>query len=263
MHFRATHPIAAAAGSPDRPLNRLSGTRSAWARFWRDKADAFPAGAPDAPAGLSSARSEKMARLEAALFVADGASSTRRLAQFAMLADTAEVRDLIERLNAAYDQTASPFRVERVAAGYQLLTRPQYADWLNRIHRRQTALKLSPPAMETLTIIAYRQPIKRVDVEAIRGVQSAEIIKQLMERGLVKIGGEEDSLGRPYLYITTRKFFELFGLRTLDDLPNAEGLRRREETPQPEAPATIELPTAADAEDPDPDQDAESAGDAA
>lgn len=81
--------------------------------------------------------------------------------------------------------------------------------------------------METLTIVAYRQPITRADIEAIRGVQCSEILKLLMERGLVKIGGEDDSLGRPYLYITTRMFLELFGLRTLDDLPSAAELRLR------------------------------------
>lgn len=174
----------------------------------------------------SATRTEKMARLEAALFVATNPLSTRRLTMFATLADAAEVRKLIEELNRAYDETDSSFRIERVASGYQLLTRPMYAEWLHRIHRRQTALKLSPPAMETLTIVAYRQPIKRVDIEAIRGVQSAEILKQLMERNLVRIGGEEDSLGRPYLYVTTRQFLELFGFRNLDDLPMADSLRK-------------------------------------
>ena len=84
-------------------------------------------------------------------------------------------------------------------------------------------------------IIAYRQPVTRADVEAVRGVQSAEMIKQLMERGLVRICGEEDTLGRPYLYDTTRQFLEVFGLRSLDDLPMAERLRRKQpEPPEPE-----------------------------
>ena len=168
---------------------------------------------------------EKLARLEAALFVASEALSTRKLVQFALLADVAEARTLIDRLNEEYDRGGSAFRAERVATGYRLLTRPVFARWLNRLHHRQSQLQLSPPAMETLTIIAYRQPIKRVDVESIRGVQSAEMIKHLMERGLVRIAGEEDSLGRPYLYGTTRLFLETFGLRTLDDLPRAKELR--------------------------------------
>lgn len=170
-------------------------------------------------------RTDKMARLEAALFVANGAVSVKQLVQWATLVDPKETLQLIDELNIAYDRIDSSFRIERVATGYQLLTRSRYAEWLNRIHHRQTALQLSAPAMETLTIIAYCQPMKRVDIEAIRGVQSAEMIKQLMERELVRIGGEEDSLGRPYLYETTRLFLEHFGLKSLNDLPMADTLR--------------------------------------
>lgn len=171
-------------------------------------------------------RDPKMARLEAALLIAEGALSTRRLAQLATLIDAAEAGRLIERLNNAYDRTGSAFLIERVASGYQMMTRPVFARWLDKLHRRQSQLKLSPPAMETLTIVAYRQPVTRADVEQIRGVQCAEMLKQLMERGLVRIAGHDDTLGRPYLYATTRAFLEMFGLRTLADLPMADRLRR-------------------------------------
>jgi segregation and condensation protein B len=166
-----------------------------------------------------------MARLEAVLLVADGPLSPRRLAQLATLADATEARTLISRLNAAYEQAGTPFRVERVAAGYRLFTLPQFAFWLGKLHHREAELKLSPPSLETLTIIAYRQPMTRADVEAIRGVQCSEMIKQLMDRGLVRIGGEHDSLGRPFLYETTRKFLETFGLRDLEELPLGDRLR--------------------------------------
>jgi segregation and condensation protein B len=175
---------------------------------------------------LFEARTPKLARLEAALFVADSPLSPRKLAQFAALAGVKEVRDLIDELNDSYDHTDSPYRIERVATGFQMLTLPRYAPWLDRLHHRQTQLKLSPPMLETLSIVAYRQPATRADIEAVRGVQSAELLKQLMEKGLVKIVGEDDSLGRPYLYGTTRAFLERFGLTTLDDLPQAETLRR-------------------------------------
>lgn len=171
-------------------------------------------------------RSSKLARLEAALFVADQAFTARRLAQLATLADAAEVRELIRGLNAAFDADQSAFRIEEVASGYRLLTRPEFSPWLSKLHERQARVRLSPAAMETLTIIAYRQPIIRADVEAIRGVQASEMIKQLMERGLVRISGEDDSLGRPYLYSTTRTFLEEFGLQSLDKLPMADDLRR-------------------------------------
>ncbi len=174
-------------------------------------------------------RTPKMARLEGVLLVAGGPLSLRKLVQFATLADPTEAGKLIEQLNLAYDRSGSPFRVERVATGYQLLTRPEYAYWLQKLHQRQTALKLSPPALETLTILAYRQPMTRADLESLRGVQCTEILKMLMERGLVRIAGEDNTLGRPFLYETTRKFLETYGLRSLDDLPDAGQLRRKRE----------------------------------
>ncbi len=158
--------------------------------------------------------------------MADSAMSTRRLAQLATLASPAEVRQLIERLNRIYDSGESAFHIERVATGFQLLTRPEFSMWLDRLSNRQVQLKLSTRALETLSIVAYRQPITRADIETIRGVQSTDILRHLMERGLVRIGGEEESLGRPYLYETTRRFLELFGLTDLDDLPNAVLLRK-------------------------------------
>jgi segregation and condensation protein B len=175
----------------------------------------------DAP----NARSPKHARLEAALIVAPNPLTLRRLMQFASLASVPEARQLLRDLDAMYRHSGSAFRIEKLATGYRLYTRPEFAAWLDRIHHRQTRLKLSPPMMETLTIIAYRQPITRADVEAVRGVQSTEIIKHLMERGLVKITGNDDSLGRPFLYGTTRQFLEQFGIAGLEDLPNADQLR--------------------------------------
>jgi segregation and condensation protein B len=170
-------------------------------------------------------RDRKAARVEAVLFVSDTAVSARRLAQLATLADSSEAARIVNELNAAYDGDGSSFRIERAANGFLLLTRPVYAHWLGRVHQRQSAMKLSPPALETLTVVAYRQPITRADIESVRGVQSTEMLKQLMDRGLVRIGGEDNSLGRPYLYETTRRFLEVFGLRGLDDLPLADHLR--------------------------------------
>ena len=195
-----------------------------WWFFVRSERRSQSASEDDAAVPLR--RTAKMARLEAVLFVADAAISTRRLAQLATLADASEARSLIESLNIAYGQTGCAFKIERVATGYRLLTRAEFAFWLDKLHHRQSALKLSPPAMETLAIIAYRQPIVRADVEAIRGVQCAEMLKHLMDRGLVRIAGEDDSLGRPYLYETTRRFLEIFGLQNLDDLPMSQRLRR-------------------------------------
>ena len=185
-------------------------------------------------------RSPKMARVEAVLVVSDAAISAKRLAQLATLADVFEARELIDKLNRAYELDGSAFRIERVASGFRLLTIPAYAFWLGKLHQRTAELRLTPPALETLAIVAYRQPITRVDIEKIRRVQCSDMLKQLMERGLVRIGGEEDSLGRPFLYETTRQFLELFGLANLDALPMAESLRKPKATlttkPEPESP---------------------------
>ena len=146
--------------------------------------------------------------------------------------------------------------------GYQLLTRPPFSPWLDKLHQRQNELKLSSPAMETLTIVAYQQPITRADVEAVRGVQCAEMLKQLLERGLVRICGEEDTLGRPYLYDTTKKFLELFGLRSLDDLPMASKLRKKPkppEEPKPEPGESVEEAEPAEAVEPEAEEDVEDA----
>ena len=185
-------------------------------------------------------RTRKMARLEAVLLVADEAMTFRKVAQLATLADAAEARELVEQLNAAYDEVSCAFRVERVATGVRLMTRPRFAMWLDRLHNRQARQKLSQSMMETLAIVAYRQPITRAEVEKIRGVAAAEMLRQLMERGLVRITGEEDSLGRPFLYGTSRQFLEEFGLGSLKDMPMSETLQRQSE-PEKMEQAPIEV----------------------
>jgi len=176
-------------------------------------------------------RSTRIARLEAALLIAEGATPAKKLAQLARLIDHKEVQQLIQALNESYDRTRSAFRIEQTAAGYIFMTRASLAPWLDRLHNRQAEMKLSAPMMETLTIIAYQQPVTRADVDAIRGVQASEMIRQLLDRGLVKVGGEDDSLGRPFLYITTKQFLTMFGLYRLEDLPNHASLRRKRTLP--------------------------------
>ena len=173
----------------------------------------------------TSRRDESIARLEAVLFVAGEPLGCRRLAQLASLADGTLARTLIHRLNRLYDDEESAFRVEEVAGGFQLMTRPQFGSWLRRLHRVPVEVRLSPPALETLAVIAYRQPTSRAEMEAIRGVHCGEILRQLMERDLIRVCGRSEDLGRPFLYATTKRFLQVFGLRHLDDLPRAEILR--------------------------------------
>ena len=170
------------------------------------------------------ARDERLARLEAALFLAGEPLSTRKLAQLAGLSDGTEARTLVRRLNQLYDLGAGAFRVEEVAGGFQLLTRPAFGPWLKRLLQTPVETRLSPPAMETLAVVAYRQPVERSEVEAIRGVQCGDLLRQLLERDLTRIVGRTDELGRPLLYGTTKRFLQVFGLRHLDELPRAASL---------------------------------------
>jgi segregation and condensation protein B len=170
------------------------------------------------------ARDRSTALVEAALLAADEPLTARRLAQAAGLADGGEARRAVQRLAALYHQDGTAFQVEELAGGFQLLTRPEFHPWLARLRRSGIEVRLTPAARETLAIVAYRQPITRADVEAVRGVQSSEVLRLLMEKGLVRIAGREDSLGRPVLYATTRKFLQLFGLKSLRDLPQAQEL---------------------------------------
>ncbi|WP_425619196.1 SMC-Scp complex subunit ScpB [Anatilimnocola sp. NA78] len=164
-------------------------------------------------------------RLEAVLFLAREPLNTRKLSQYANLADGTEARTLIRHLNEHYDAAGRAFRVEQVAGGFQLMTRRLFSSWLRRLGHVPPELRLSAPALETLAVIAYRQPTPRADIEAIRGVNCGEVIRQLMERDLVRIGSRSEELGRPYLYNTTKRFLQLFGLVNLDDLPRAQEMK--------------------------------------
>jgi segregation and condensation protein B len=178
-----------------------------------------------ARAGGPFLRDERLARVEALLFVAREPLDSRKIAQLVSLADGTEARTLIRRLNRDYDAQPCAFRVEQVAGGYQILTRPKFGGWLRRLHQVPVETRLSAPALETLAVVAYRQPVVRAEVEAIRGVQCGEILRQLMDRDLVRISGRSEDLGRPFLYSTTRRFLQWLGLESLDDLPRAAALR--------------------------------------
>lgn len=171
-------------------------------------------------------RDPKLARVEAALILADEPLTSRKIAEAAELQDGNEVRKLLNRLRELYDAAETPFQIVELAGGYQLLTRAEYHPWLVRLRRTGHEVRLTNAAMETLATIAYRQPIMRAEIERIRGVNCTELIRLLMEKGLVRIAGRHDSLGRPQLYGTTRKFLQLFGMNTLKDLPDVDALNK-------------------------------------
>ena len=163
----------------------------------------------------------KIQRLEAILFLAREPLSSRKLSQYANLADGTEARTLVHQLNSRLDDAGRAFRVREVAGGFQLTTRPKFAKWLRRLEHIPAHERLSAPSMETLAVVAFRQPVVRAEIEAIRGVSCGEILNQLMNRDLIRVGGRSDELGRPYLYNTTKRFLQVFGLRSLSDLPQA------------------------------------------
>ena len=175
---------------------------------------------PADPAG----RNAELAALEAALMLADEPLTAKRLAEVIGAVDADAAVHLVDRLRDLLDQDGSAFGIDELAGGFHLLTRPKYHPWLLRLLRTGHDARLSPPALETLAVVAHKQPIMRAEVEAIRGVGCGEMIRLLAERGLIRVGGRHDSLGRPQLYVTTKKFLQLFGLNTLDDLPGVEGL---------------------------------------
>jgi len=161
-------------------------------------------------------------RVEAALLTSDRAMTAGRVAEALDLPASGPVKEAIVRLNTAYEESGRSFRIEEVAGGYSVMTLPQYADVLLALKRGKNSSRLSPAALETLSIIAYKQPVLRADIEAIRGVACGETLRSLMERHLVKITGRAEEIGRPMLYGTTKQFLEVFGLANLKDLPAVE-----------------------------------------
>jgi segregation and condensation protein B len=170
-------------------------------------------------------------------------------------ATEAHVAAALEQLKIEYVQQGRAFQLAEKAEGWQLVSDPAYAPWVRQLFPAIKPARLTPPSLETLAIVAYRQPITRADIEAVRGVAVDGVLQNLMERGLVKIAGRAEVPGRPLLYETTQFFLEHFGLRDLDELPNAEELRTRylptaprKEEPGPSEPA-VEEPAPAPAQD--------------
>lgn len=166
------------------------------------------------------------ARIEAALMSLDRPITAAKLAEAMECEESQAIHDAVDALNDQYEQTGRSFRIEKVAGGYQIFTLPGYKPFLQALHRTRIETKLSPAAMETLAIIAYKQPILRAEIESIRGVACGEVIRSLMDKHLVRIAGRADEIGRPMLYGTTRRFLEIFGLSSLADLPKAEELNK-------------------------------------
>ncbi len=152
-----------------------------------------------------------------------------------------EVETAIEQLRVQLEADGSSLMVQGISGGYQLKTRPEYAVWTNKLFDQPRAPRLSQPALETLAVIAYRQPIGRAEIESVRGVAVDGVLATLLERKVIRVAGRSEQPGRPLLYESTPIFLELFGLKNLEELPNADELRRLQPPEPPHAPQQQQL----------------------
>jgi segregation and condensation protein B len=178
----------------------------------------------------------------ALLFSADEPLSLRKMSSVLRDEQTSDIKEAVERWRQRFDDDSWSIAVEKVAGGFQLSSRPQYAPFIARLYSGRTKLRLSKAALETLAIIAYKQPITRAEIEAVRGVGCGSVVSNLLERSLVRITGKARVLGAPFLYGTTQDFLEYLGLNSLKDLPSLEELEallEREEAASAEEDADV------------------------
>ncbi len=160
--------------------------------------------------------------LEAILFAANEPISIKQFTQVLGDVSTHDIREQLMALEDDYQAANRSFQLIEIANGFQVCSRPEYRDWIEKFYTRQVRVRLSPPALETLAIIAYKQPVTRTEVEEIRGVNSDSVVNSLIQKGLIRIAGRKPGQGRSLLFATTDKFLEQFGLKNLSALPSME-----------------------------------------
>jgi segregation and condensation protein B len=194
-------------------------------------------------------QSDKRRVVEALILGAGEPISTQRIAEIIPYCKPKHVKGLVDELNTDYIKTGRAFEIVDVAGGYQMRTLPEFAPYLQQTLKTR-ALRLSQAALETLAVVAYRQPVTRAEIEHIRGVDVGAVIRSLVERKLVRIAGHRDVPGKPMLYGTTRRFLEVFDLSSLEELPTLRDLKELapegalEGTDAPDAPESVDADTA-------------------
>ncbi len=166
---------------------------------------------------------EKRRIVEALILSSPEPIAAARLAEIIPYCDAGQVKDLVNELNTGYSEQDRSFEIWEIAGGYQIRTRAEFSGYVQKL-QKERALRLSQAALETLAIIAYRQPVTRAEIEEVRGVDAGAVVKSLLERHLIRIAGQREVPGRPMLYATTRRFLEVFGLERLKDLPTLREL---------------------------------------
>lgn len=162
---------------------------------------------------------EIKAVIETLLFISGESLSVNRIKNILEEVELSKIKSLIWELQHEYEMRSSGLRIVEIAGGFQIATRPEFAQWIKKLKKVKQSSRLSKPSLETLAIIAYKQPIVKAEIEDIRGVDSTGVIKGLLDKHLIKIIGRKDVPGRPILYATTREFLQYFGLREISDLP--------------------------------------------
>ncbi|HOX09239.1 MAG TPA: SMC-Scp complex subunit ScpB [Candidatus Omnitrophota bacterium] len=163
--------------------------------------------------------SEAKKIIEALLFTSEKPITIEQMKEVLEEVEAKDIKAALAELQTEYETLGRSFKVYEVAGGYQMVTAPEFADYLKKFYRVKSKDKLTKPALETLAIVAYRQPITKADIEDIRGVNVDGVIKTLADRQLIKITGRKDAPGRPILYGTTKEFLDRFGLSSLNELP--------------------------------------------
>jgi segregation and condensation protein B len=191
--------------------------------------------------------------IEALLYMTDHALTEHEISEVIdeKQPDENEIRELVGEIRAKYDEIGSPLCVVGVAGGYQIATRSDMAPWIRRLYKERLTVRLSQSALETLAIIAYKQPITRAEIEQIRGVEASGVMETLLERRLVKVVGRKETIGRPLLYGTTIEFLRQFGLKHLSELPDLQSYQLPPQIEEgQELPFAGEKPSETSAEEP-------------
>ena len=171
--------------------------------------------------------SEKKSIIEVLLFLSGEPVTTSTFKDIVEISEI-EIKNILEELIAEYKERNTGLMIVQVAHGYQMVTNPAYSEWIKKYRNKNISSRLSLPALETLAIIAYKQPIIRAEIEQIRGVNPDSAIRTLYEKRLIKIMGRKEAPGRPFLYGTTREFLQYFGLKDLSELPTLKEIIREE-----------------------------------
>lgn len=172
------------------------------------------------PEEVILSRSDFKNIIETLLFITDKPLSAAKVNQVAEIGDLALTRDIIQEIQTDYANAGRAVQVLEIGGGFQMCTKPEYGRWVRKLYNEKMSTRLSPAALETLAIIAYKQPVTRAEIEVIRGVDISGPLEKLLDRGLVKIAGKKEVAGRPLVYATTEQFLRVFGLNHLSELPD-------------------------------------------